>query len=131
MTVAVESLQNGDVRLNLNDNGNQQEDHGVLEIYLNSVWVAVCVDNFNDGAAAAACRQLGYCDVAASGYRNATNFDPQDKRYISDVHCPSISNHLKNAELHLLRCLYGQVTARKCTPVFVNCDGNCLLKDIH
>ena len=38
------------------------------------VWVAVCVDNFNDGAAAAACRQLGYCDVAASGYRNATKW---------------------------------------------------------
>ena len=36
------------------------------------VWVAVCVDNFNDGAASAACRQLGYCDLATSGYRNAT-----------------------------------------------------------
>ena len=36
MTAAVKSLQNGDVRLNHNDNGNQQEDHGVLEIYLNS-----------------------------------------------------------------------------------------------
>ena len=38
------------------------------------VWVTVCVDNFNDGAASAACRQLGYCDVAASGYRNATKW---------------------------------------------------------
>ena len=39
-------------------------DNGILEVFLTEAneWVPVCYDQFNDGAAAAACRQKGYCE---------------------------------------------------------------------
>ena len=38
-------------------------DNGILEVFLTEAngWVPVCYDKFNDGAAAAACRQMGFC----------------------------------------------------------------------
>ena len=53
--------QNGDVRLN--HFGDYYKYNGILEVFLTEAneWVPVCYDQFNDGAAAAACRQMGYC----------------------------------------------------------------------
>ena len=53
--------QNGDVRLNLF--GDFYTDNGILEVFLTEAggFVPVCYDQFNDGAAAAACKQMGYC----------------------------------------------------------------------
>ena len=53
--------QNGDVRLN--HFGEFYKKSGILEIFLTEAneWVPVCYDQFNDGAAAAACRQMGSC----------------------------------------------------------------------
>ena len=53
--------QNGDVRLN--EHGYFYTDKGILEVFLTEAngWVPVCYDRFNDGAAATACRQMGYC----------------------------------------------------------------------
>ena len=53
--------QNGDVRLNIF--GDFYTDNGILEVFLTEAdgWVPVCYDWFNDGAAAAACKQMGYC----------------------------------------------------------------------
>ena len=53
--------QNGDIRLHLYNEF--YTPNGILEIFLTEVngWVPVCHDQFNDGAAAAACRQMGYC----------------------------------------------------------------------
>ena len=53
--------QNGDVRLN--HYGDFYKFNGILEIFLAEVneWIPVCYDQFDDGAAAAACREMGYC----------------------------------------------------------------------
>ena len=53
--------QNGDIRLN--QNGDFYTNNGILEVFFTEVneWIPVCYDQFNDGAAAAACRQMGYC----------------------------------------------------------------------
>ena len=53
--------QNGDVRLN--ENGDYEKYYGILEVFLTEAggWIPVCYEQFNDGAAAAACRQMGYC----------------------------------------------------------------------
>ena len=36
---------------------------GILEVFLTDAneWVPVCYDQFNNGSAAAACKQMGYC----------------------------------------------------------------------
>ena len=65
--------QNGDVRLN--QNGDFKKYYGILEVFLTeaSEFIPVCYDQFNDGAAAAACRQLGYC--IHDGYRPGTKLE--------------------------------------------------------
>ena len=59
--VACQPAQNGDVRLHLYNKF--YTPNGILEIFLTEVneWIPVCYDRFDDGAAAAACRQMGYC----------------------------------------------------------------------
>ena len=57
--------QNGDVRLNEQDK--YFTDNGILEVFLTDAngWIPVCYDQFNNGSAAAACRQMGYCSSAS------------------------------------------------------------------
>ena len=62
--------QNGDVRLNFF--GDFYTDKGILEVFLTVAngWIPVCYDWFNDGAAAAACKQMGYCSY--DSYRSGS-----------------------------------------------------------
>ena len=63
--VSASQPQNGDVRLNyVNDNFYNSE--GVLEIYISDIhiWIPVCIENFDKGAAITACKQMGYSTIA-------------------------------------------------------------------
>ena len=54
----IASQSNGDIRLaNVTSTG-----IGRVEIFLNRTWGTICSDDFNEGAALAACRQLGHYD---------------------------------------------------------------------
>ena len=75
--------QNGDVRLN--QNGDFNTNKGILEVFLTEVnrWIPVCYDQFTYGAAAAACRQMGYCSY--------DNRRPGDKLRNLLIYCVAIS----------------------------------------
>ena len=58
---------NGDVRLTVNGSSAITNTRGVLEVFLNNRWGTVCSNKFNEGSAAAACRQLGFIDSTSFG----------------------------------------------------------------
>ena len=64
----IDGQSNGDVRL-ANRTGDAESDtvEGRLEIFLNGRWGTICNDGFTEGAALAACRQLGYHDQSTFG----------------------------------------------------------------
>ena len=67
--------QNGDVRLNyVNDNFYNFE--GVLEIYISDIhiWIPVCLEKFNKGAAITACKQMGYSTISTAQADNEEGF---------------------------------------------------------
>jgi hypothetical protein len=79
-------------------------------------WIDVCHDGFNDGAAAAACRQLGFTDV--QNYRLS---DIQYDFFIEQITCPTVSNYALYGELHILRCHFTIPKTHACSPAFIEC----------
>ena len=64
----IDSQSNGDVRLaNMTADIKTDTVTGRIEIYLNERWGTICNAGFTEGAALAACRQLGYSDQSTSG----------------------------------------------------------------
>ena len=56
----VAQYNNGDIRLYLNGSISITNVEGVIQLFLDEKWGTICVDGFNIGSAAAACRQLGF-----------------------------------------------------------------------
>lgn len=124
LIVSINCLQNGDVRLL---DGSHNDVDGVLQIYLNDVWVTVCFDGINSGAVSAACRQLGYC--TSDSYKMDDNFNPGSNYFISNVSCAEVL-HYQDQELHLMRCSQDEVHTEPCTGVArINCKSDCLVRD--
>jgi hypothetical protein len=103
----------GDVRLT---NGSSHADGIPLQICYDNEWVEACHDGFNDGAAAAACRQLGFTDV--QNYRLS---DIQYDFFIEQITCPTVSNYALYGELHILRCHFTIPKTHACSPAFIEC----------
>ena len=78
----------GDIQLYSNGSSELSNNGGILQVYVNKwhdmdlfdeQWINVCSSEFNKGAAAAACRQLGYND--------ALNFGPyHEYKYVYHVY---------------------------------------------
>ena len=73
------------MEIRLNEHGYFYTDKGILEVFLTEVkeWVPVCYDQFNDGAAAATCRQMEYCSYV--------NFQEGGKLGNFLIYCVAIS----------------------------------------
>jgi hypothetical protein len=106
------TLDSGDVRL--------LDGTHVLQIYNHSAntWIQACASGFNKGAASAACRQLGFIDAKSFNPHNASQFS---MAYTS-IKCPTVSNYSLYGELHILRCVLGELINTHCAPVAIECS---------
>ncbi|XP_063406017.1 neurotrypsin-like [Mytilus trossulus] len=94
------------------------ENEGRLEINYKGEWGTVCDNYFDDGDAAVACRQLGYCSgmmIAASRVQ-----DGQDTIWLSDVVCSGSESKLVNCiyNVHTTRCEHYEDVGIHC---FLSC----------
>ncbi|XP_064407005.1 deleted in malignant brain tumors 1 protein-like [Halichondria panicea] len=119
VAVAIDNPQNGDIRLSgLVDRSSLK---GRLEVYNSTtdVWGTVCYtndiaqQNWEKGAARAACRQLGYQDVISVGSVTQLNVLPAPETTpillyeVSCVYNTDVSN-LNNEMEHILRCDFSE-----------------------
>ncbi|XP_019849512.1 PREDICTED: uncharacterized protein LOC109580599 [Amphimedon queenslandica] len=125
----------GDIQLYSNGSSELSNNGGILQVYVNKwhdmdlfdeQWINVCSNGFNKGAAAAACRQLGYNDALNYGPYHQYNYqlNPNTSAYMmTGVACPFVSSYTKYGDNNLFRCSYFSTFTNDthCTPVAVQC----------
>ena len=105
---------NGDLRLVGQSNGNL----GRLEIYWKSRWSTFCggqKGRFTQGAAQAACRQLGYLDVFQVDTVNKLNFSKATDDTPIAFGLANCEYEFDLGALHLLRCTTSETVPADCS----------------
>ena len=109
------SQSNGDVRLT----SGATTSSGRLEIFLQGTWGTICNDGFTEGAALAACRQLGYYDVQNYGTVRTLRVPVAPNSTQILLHNVNCDYDLSSNEGHILRCGYSEIP-----PIPSDCSHN-------
>jgi hypothetical protein len=111
--------QYGDLRLDIDD---RHDGNGILQIYLQGTWMPVCCEEFNEAAAATACRQKGYTAEPSNFSYHYDTTKPPTNSYVTQ--CPIQRDHINYGVSHILRC-DGNIQNTSCEKdVHLYCDGS-------